>query len=54
LLLWEAVAKTPLLLPPSTAATVVDAAIGACAIVSTLLPLPLRMTVIAAVDDRRQ
>jgi hypothetical protein len=48
-MLWEAVVKTPPSLPPSTAATVDNAAIGAVGSIPP--PLLLTMTDIATVDD---
>jgi hypothetical protein len=44
----------PSSLPPSTAATIDDAAIGACIVGSIPPPLPSMMTAIAAVNDCRQ
>jgi hypothetical protein len=48
--LWKAVVKTPSSLPPSTAATIKDATIGAVG----LIPLPplSMVTAIATVDNR--
>ncbi len=50
--MWEALVKTPLSPPPSTAATVNNAAIGT---VGSIPPLPpLTTAAIAAIDDRHR
>ncbi len=46
--LWEAVGKMPSSLPPSTAATINDATIGAVSSIPP--PLPLMTTAIATID----
>jgi hypothetical protein len=48
--MWEVVVKTPLLPPPSIAATADDAGIGAVCLIP-LLP-PLTTTAITAIDNR--
>ncbi len=50
--MWEAVVKIPLLILPSIATTIDDAAISA--IGSIPLPPPLAATAIALVDDHQQ
>ncbi len=50
--MWEALVKTPLLLPPSIATTVKDAAIGAVGSIPP--PPPSTTTAITAVNDRHR